>query len=301
VPGSTSNLGPGFDVLGLALKIYLTVTVAEADKSEIECVGEGAQDLPRDASNLIMRAIAKSFERAGKAVPPLKLRVDNEIPLTRGLGSSGAATIAGLLCGNRLAQAGLDETTLITLATTMEGHPENAASSLLGGLTVNCVTNDQIISKRVEADPELLAVLLIPEAGVSTRAARRVLPATISYQHAVFNLQRCASLTRALIARDYSSLRALMQDKLHQPFRSNLVPHYADFEKCAYENGALGFCISGSGSTVLAFTRYDARALQDAMEKNAIEKSVPAKVRIVGVENEGAQFLETAAAIRSTA
>ncbi len=290
VPGSTSNLGSGFDVVGLALRLYLTVTVDEAAIFEIVCSGRSTGAIPCDKNNHVYKALRQVFEKAGKPVPALKIKIENEIPLYRGLGSSGAATIAGLMCGNDLAQAGLTRDDILTLAADFEGHPENASASLLGGLTINCIQETRVITRKIVPDARLLAVLIIPKTAVPTHEARQILPKALPFADAIFNLQRCALLTESFQSRDYSALRVAMQDRLHQPYRRTLFPAYEKFESAALENDALGFCISGSGSTMLAFCLGDAKRLALALQETATRQAVEAEVRVVKIDREGARF-----------
>lgn len=291
MPASTSNLGSGFDAFGLALQLYLTVEMEISSEGlQIQPSGEGASDIPRHEVNLIFRSAKKVFEKVGQPLPGLKIIMENQIPLFRGLGSSGAATIAGLVCAARLANLNLPPEEILSLAQAIEEHPENAASSLLGGLTINCVeANGLVICKKVEVNEKLKVVLLIPETAISTYEARRVLPETVPHHDAVFNLQRSALLAYAFISRDYEALKAAMQDKLHQPYRKGLIPHYDEFETLGYQNDALGVCISGSGSTVLGLTLGDGKKLQNCWQEKTNNLSMKAQVIVTGIDSRGVQ------------
>ena len=290
IPGTTANLGSGFDAFGLALTIYLHVDVQIQDTGVvIESHGEGAAELPHDKSHLIFRTIDSVFAQAGRTTPGMRLVVRNDIPLSRGLGSSGAAIIAGLLCGLKLAGVKLSPAEILKLANDAEGHPENAASSYLGGLTISCNADGQIIAKKISCDESLQAVVLIPGLRISTAEARKVLPATVSHEDAVYNLQRSALLSHAFLTQDFSSLRLAMSDRLHQSFRGRLIPGFDEFISKAYTNGALGAGISGSGSTLICFTREDGVALKQAWEKHALAIGLSARCAILGVDNAGAK------------
>ena len=296
VPGSTSNLGSGFDTFGLALGLYLEVMVEQTGNGlSIEATGIDSDKIPTDETNLIYRAMMAIFSRARCEIPDILLSIRNEIPLSRGLGSSGAATIAGLVCGNVLSAAALTNDDLLQLAAELEGHVENAAASLLGGFSVNCVEVKRVISQKVPADEDLKVVLIIPGVAISTNEARKVLPEKIPHSDAVFNVQRSALLTHCLMSRDYRLLKTAMQDKIHQPFRRSLVPGYERFEQTAYENGALGFCISGSGSAMLCFTQVSTEGLETALRERALEQNLRVKVQLTGVENEGTTVTNFAA------
>ncbi len=290
IPASTSNLGSGFDTFGLALNIYLNVEVSLADSLKISYSGEGEQDIVLDETNLIFKAAAKIYEKAGARLPFLSINIENPIPLCRGLGSSGAAIIAGLAGANKLLDDKFSNSELLNFAHEIEGHPENAAASLYGGFTTNCINNGEIISRKIEITNSLKAVLLIPETSVSTEDAREVLPVLVAYDEAIFNVQRSALLTHTFLTGDFGSLKTAMQDKLHQPFRKQLLPGYDEFEEIAYENGALGVCISGSGSTLLCFTEDKETLLQNHWRALAEEKEIAAQVLVSEVENQGVSF-----------
>jgi homoserine kinase len=292
-------LGSDFDCFGAALQIYLEVEMDFAAAGlEITASGEHSAGISTDTSNLVFQAAQKIFRHTQQTPPALKIKIKNSIPVFRGLGSSGAAVVAGLLCGNQLANARLNNSALLNLANELEGHPENAAASLLGGATINCVENGRVISKKFTIEKSLQAVIFISDAIVSTHDARRVLPKTVAHADAVFNLQRSALLAHALIACDYSALKTAMQDRLHQPFRKPLIPGFDEFEKIGYDNGALGVCISGSGSAILGVTeKRAAAALFSAWEALRLSAQAGKKLKIggkvvtCGFENDGAQIL----------
>ncbi len=291
VPASTSNLGSGFDCFGLALKMYLTVEMELSRGAlEISAVGEGSAEIPKDERNLIYQSAQKIFKKIGRPLPGLQIKIDNHIPLFRGLGSSGAATVAGLVGASQLCGANLSDEEILNLANEIEGHPENAAASLRGGLTINCVTDGWVLSKKIFVDEALRAVMVIPELKISTPEARTVLPQTVTRENAVFNLQRSALLAHSFITRDYTTLKTAMQDRLHQPYRKRLIPGYDAFETAGYQNGALGVCISGSGSAILGIVESTDQKLQHAWQALADQLNVPAQVLITEFENQGAEI-----------
>lgn len=294
VPASTSNLGSGFDTFGLALQLYLTVAIQTISSGlEIEVVGEGASEIPTDKSNLIYKTLQRFFSDAGRSYPNLKITIENEIPIARGLGSSSAATIAGLLCASELCGKSLPPEELILLANQLEGHPENAASSLLGGLTINCIDDKRVITKKLAAPDSLKVVLLIPETRISTSKARDILPKKVAYQDAVFNLQRGALLANCFATNDFAHLKVAMQDRLHQKYRMKFIPGFETFEKSAYVNGALGVGISGSGSSVIAFIPDDNNQVADNWIKEVKREGVKATIVTKSLDNEGAQIFQS--------
>lgn len=290
IPASTSNLGSGFDTFGMALNIYLTVEISLADSLEISYSGEGQKDVTLDETNLIYKTASKLYEKAGTDIPPLAIHIKNPIPLCRGLGSSGAAIIAGLAGANRLLNDKFSNAEILNIAYEIEGHPENVAASLYGGLTINCINEKKVISKKVKISNPLRAVLLIPEATISTEDAREILPILVLREEAIYNLQRSALLCHTFLTGEYGFLKTAMQDKLHQPFRKQLLPAYDEFEKSAYENGALGVCISGSGSTLLCFTENKEKLLQEKWSSLAKEKKISGRVVVAEIDNNGVSF-----------
>ncbi len=293
IPASTSNLGSAFDTIGLALQLYLTVTVKPAADSQrrIDYSGEGENGIALDESNLVYKSARKVFERAREVMPPLDISIENPIPLARGLGSSGAATVGGLLAANHFLKQPLATDTLLALAIEQEGHPENVSASLLGGLTISCLHATGHVTKRVEIDPALRTVVVIPEERVSTDAARLVLPETVSHKDAIFNVQRSALLSHAFLTRDYSALKEAVQDKLHQPYRKKMLPAYDVFETAAYECGALGVCVSGSGSAIIAFTLGDGKILKNRWQQVISAQNLSAQTRILGLSSRGAELV----------
>lgn len=266
VPASSANLGPGYDALGMALDFGCTVSLEEAPQGlHIEVGGEGAAELPRDASNLVARAVERVFERVrqgqsaaefrfGRARIPggLRLRIDNEIPLARGLGSSAAAIVGGLLAADRLVGARLSVAELLAMATELEGHPDNVTPALLGGITVAVRDQGEVFHTSVRPPRPLHVAMAIPDFHVPTEEARRVLPQQVSLQDAAYNLGHSSLLVASLAAGRWDLLRVAMRDRLHQPYRQSLVPGMEEAFRAAEASGASGVALSGSGPTVLA-------------------------------------------------
>jgi len=290
VPGSTSNLGSGFDTFGLALGLYLQVEMDYTDgPTRVEVHGEGAGRIALDESNLIAKAARRLFERTGQPFRALRVGIHNEIPLCRGLGSSGAAIVAGLVGANALSGGRLPKEALLNLAVDLEGHPENAAASLFGGFTVNCTREGGVLSKKFLVPENLKLLLLIPEREIATEEARRILPETIPHRDAVFNVQRAALTLAAFSTGDWSLLRVGMEDRLHQPYRRKLLPEFDALVEAGYAAGALGVCLSGSGSAVLAFAEQNEQRILDALQQTASAKGLKASARTIKVDNEGVQ------------
>lgn len=256
VPATSANLGPGFDCFGLALDLCNEVTIDTDAEPGVSWEGEGAGELPTDGSDLVSRAMARASRETGKELPPVAIHGVNRIPMERGLGSSAAAAVAGLTLGCELAGADLGREALLELAVEVEGHADNAAAALVGGL-VN-VYRDAGQWRVATASPAPLVrpVVLVPEAvRLATAQARAALPAQVPLADAAFNAGRAALLWRALTA-EPGLLPAALEDRLHQPVRLSLVPSVrAVFEELR-ESG-IPVCVSGAGPSLLAFEFED--------------------------------------------
>jgi len=266
VPATSANLGPGFDTLGLALSVYdeLTVTALEPGRLEIEVTGSGADSVPRDASNLVVRAIAYAFEAVGQELPGLRLEANNVIPHGRGMGSSGAAVVSGILAAKGLLEGSveIDADTLLRLATEMEGHPDNVAPALFGGLTIAWLDEKGPQHKKLLVHRGVSPILFVPSFTMSTSEARSLQPLHVSREDAVFNVSRSALLIAAL-TQSPELLMAATEDKLHQSYRAAAMP---ETDKLVQALRAAGFAavVSGAGPSVLVLADGPGRRLEAA-------------------------------------
>jgi homoserine kinase len=275
VPATSANLGPGFDALGLALALYNEVTIEEADGVSVAVEGEGSGRLDAGAKNVVARGAALAFEIAGRAFPGVRLHCVNRIPLSRGLGSSAAAWVGGLLAANALLGEPLDRDGVLAAATRAEGHPDNVAAALLGGLTVSCADGARVTAVSLPVPREIEWVILLPETESSTRAARAVLPESVPRADAIFNVQRVSLLLAALGAGRADLLDLAMQDRLHQPYRRRPFPWMDAVAAAGRGAGALGCVLSGAGPSMLAAVRPRggesvARAMEEALRTAGI-------------------------------
>jgi len=259
-PATTANLGPGFDCLGMALDLWnrlevLPVGSPSEANAQVEIFGEGAGELASDESNLTFRSMQFLFDEAGIAMPPLRLRCHNAIPLSRGMGSSAAAIAGGLAAANALCDNPYSDNELLEMAATIEGHPDNVAAAVLGGLQLVVSDGPQLYTAPIPVPEDVQAVLLIPESRIATADARAVLPGQVSMADAVFNMGRVALLVAGMALDRPQYLDVATQDRLHQPYRQPLFPAIKVIFAAARDAGALGVFLSGSGSTVLALTR----------------------------------------------
>jgi homoserine kinase len=252
IPASTSNLGAGFDALGLALGRYLHVTIETAAGFTIEAHGTNASSIPTGPENLVLRVAHHIAARRGRNLPPFRLRLDNEIPLARGLGSSAAAIIAGITCYELMTADRLDEKDLFHYALEFESHPDNLAAALYGGLISAATSNaGEVYIAHLNVAPGITPLVVIPEFELSTEKARKVLPQSYSRADTVYNIQRAALTIAALTTGKWSLLRESMRDRIHQPYRTPLIPgldHILALEMA----GLAGIALSGAGPTIFA-------------------------------------------------
>jgi homoserine kinase len=258
VPATVANLGPGFDALALAVDVENEVEVDTEANPAVMVEGEGAGELPQDASNLVFRSMAYLTREAGGSLPPFQLTCRNGIPLERGVGSSAAATVAGLLLANELLGAQLDDDQLLEVAVDIEGHPDNVAGCLFGGLVLAYLSGEGWRAERLQPHASLRPVLFLPEEErVPTADARRVLPREVPLSDAAYNIGRAALAVVALTDRP-DLLPEALEDRLHQARRLALAPASRALFQDLRDAG-LPACVAGSGPTVLAFETDAAR------------------------------------------
>jgi len=272
VPASTSNLGPGFDCLGVALRLYNFVTVARGGEHRpAPIVDEAAREFFKES-----RARKFSFS----------CEICGDVPSSRGLGGSATVRLGVLHGLNRLAGNRLDQLSILQLVARLEGHPDNAAPSALGGFTV--VRGETV--QRFEVSPRLYFVLLVPDFEIGTSKARRILPSKLERTAAVQSCANACAITAAFASRDYENLRGAFVDALHQPFRQKLIPFLPRVIAAAEKAGALGAFLSGSGSTIAAVTLKNAKKIAGAMQYAA--RSTSSRVVITCADNEGVSCIK---------
>lgn len=293
VPATSANLGPGFDTLGLALTLYNRFQLErleEGGRVLIEATGPEADRVPTGRDNLFVQAAEATRIAAG--LPPVgwRVRLETEIPLGGGLGSSASAIVGGIVAANALADNPLDEADMLQLATELEGHPDNVAPALLGGVTVVVGTDDGDMHwERLPADG-LHVVVAVPDEPLSTGRSRQALPETVSHGDAVFNVGRASLLVAALANGNSASLAAALDDRLHQPYRAPLVPGFIDVVQAALREGALGAVLSGAGPSVVAFVteNTDAEPIGLAMTAAFLDTGIGAHWLALRPDEQGA-------------
>jgi len=275
VPATSANLGPGFDTLGLALALHNEVVAEEGEGVIVTIEGEGADRLARDADNVVARGVRLAYEAAGRVFKGAALGCVNRIPTARGLGSSAAAWVGGLVAGNALLGGPLSKDALLGLAARAEGHPDNVAAAIFGGLTVSCTTVEGVTAVTLPVPRALAWVVLVPEVTSATAEARALLPLSVPREDAVFNVQRVALLLASLQTAQSPALTTALEDRLHQPYRLKLFPWMPAVVTAARLAGALGCVFSGAGPALLAVVAGNgtgvARAMEDALRTAGVE------------------------------
>ena len=268
VPATTANLAAGFDVLGCALGLYNTLSFTPAERLSFS----GCDEQYQTTENLAYVAYERVWRELRRSdVPPVHIHIQADIPVCRGLGSSAALIAAGAMAANIMAGKPFDKRQLLSLTTEIEGHPDNLAPALLGGLTASMLLGGQVYTVEYLPHPELRFVALSPDFPLSTHEARRVLPSMVSHSDAVHNAGFLAVLLRAIEQGDEELIAASLQDRLHQPYRESLIPEYGKVKAAAEQCGAIAFCISGAGPTLLALTDEASFAAQFAEKCKRLE------------------------------
>ncbi|MCZ6871950.1 MAG: homoserine kinase [bacterium] len=291
VPATTANLGPGFDILGLALQLYNRFSLVVTSEPGWRVDLPPDVDLPSNDNNLVLQAIRHLFSHVGFTCTGMHLTQVIDIPLARGLGSSSTAIVGGLIAANYLSGADLNRETLLAMAIELEGHPDNVTPALMGGLTLSYMANGRHHYLSLSFPEELSAIIAIPEFELSTADARSVLPKQISREDAIFNSSRTALLVYALQQQRFDLLKTAMDDRLHQPYRAALVPGMADAIRAAYQAKALGVALSGAGPSLLAFARDHTDAIATAMQHTFSQHGICCQTRILSADTHGATIV----------
>jgi len=295
VPASTANLGPGFDCLGMALGLWNEVSLFWGGPTEIKIEGEGSSQIRKDKRNLVYLAAQKVLAELGIRGADFRLDVKQQIPLSRGLGSSSCAIVAGIVAANALFDNPLPLPRLLKLAAEMEGHPDNVAAALVGGCCIVVEEDKDLQVAQVPIPDELQCVVYIPDQPMPTNKARSILAQQISRQDAVFNISRTALLINALSTNHPEYLRIATQDRLHQPARQEVFPAMKQIFANALHAGAKAVFLSGAGSSILAFTvKSEHRALTIGYEmSDAGDKArVPGTFIVLEPSISGAEIIE---------
>lgn len=268
VPATSANLGPGFDCLGMAIDIYNTIEVEEGEEEGlyIEVPEEDRQKIPTDSSNLVYSSMLYLFNRVGYRAGGIRIKQTNNIPMAKGLGSSAACIVGGIVAANHIAGNPLTFQEMIELASNLDGHPDNVLPALVGGITVGCLHEEKVYHSRLEPPDGICLALIMPEFELLTEKARAILPERIPFGDGVFNTGRAALLVASVIDGNMNNLSIAMEDRLHQPYRKSLIPGFDDVVAMAKANGAKGAFLSGAGPIIIAIV--------DERDKISFEKGM---------------------------
>ena len=258
VPASTANLGPGFDCMGIALQLYNTADFETTDSGfEINITDESRASVPTNENNSVYRAMDALFSMAGKKLEGVKVTVGSDIPVTRGLGSSSAGIVLGLVGGNHLLGDMFSKEELLKVACTLEGHPDNVTPALLGGFTVSYAEKDRVIYSRSEVSSNLTFAAMIPDFYLQTKKSRSVLPRFVSMRNASYNIAHASLLTSALTSGDMQLLSSCFRDRVHQRYRFPYIKSGEYIIRASRRFGAYGGYISGAGPTIMSVVSKD--------------------------------------------
>lgn len=294
VPATSANCGPGFDCLGIACTLYNTFSFELIPSGlEISGEGEGIETLPTNERNLTATSFYTLLNKLSRPETGLRIYSKLEVPISRGLGSSSTAVVAGLAAANYFAGSPLSKEELVSEATAIEGHPDNVAPAILGGFTVSLMKDGKVKSMKLSLPSPLQFVVLVPSVRVSTAKARQAIPKVIPHKDACFSSSRVAMLVASLLTGRYDYLDEALEDKLHTPYRLPLIPHAAEALKGAKEAGAYNAIISGSGSTLIAYAPFgsDLKKIGQAMALPFEKTGMEHKIHYLEMDLEGTKIL----------
>lgn len=291
VPGSSANLGPGFDALGIALQVYLDCRFAASDRLTIRVTGRDANQIPENEDNLIWKTATAVAARAHLSMPLVDLTINNDIPIGKGLGSSAAAITAGVVMAERLLDMRWKPSRILDEAARIEGHPDNVAAAVLGSV-VACAVEPGGTARAIRLDmPEKFEVAVVyPNYAVSTKQARSVLPDCYSLPDVVYNIQRSALLVAALATGDASVFPTVLDDRLHQPYRAPLVPGLNEILRLR-KTGLLGCTLSGAGPAVLVFYERGAESVCEMVRNIFAMNGCTSEILSSGISRKGYEFV----------
>lgn len=296
VPATSANCGPGFDTLGLACTLYndLTYEIVDGKGFQLDVIGEGAEYLKPYGRNLAFASFLKVWNKiTDNERIALKVSMNNRIPMSRGLGSSSSAIVAGLYAANALCNNYYSKEQLLDIATEIEGHPDNVAPAIYGGFTISYMEQEKAHSLRLLPAKPLKFIAVVPERKLPTILARQAIPETVSHKDAVYNISRASLLVGALLGGRYEFLQMALNDKLHQPYRAYLIPGLPDVFSAAKDAGAYNAIISGAGSTVMAYAdpESDCDIIGRSMVKAFAANNEKAIYHILDLDTEGVKII----------
>lgn len=291
VPATTSNLGPGFDCLGMTLDLWNTFH-AKLGSEDFTITGDDGKDFTKGKDNLVHQAASILYKSLEQPFPSLSISCDQNVPPKRGLGSSATAILAGLIIANALTGEHFNNQEILEKANEIEGHPDNVTSALLGGCNISVIDNGRLLTSRIEIPENLMAVVFVPDSSMSTEKSRSVLPEKISKKAYIHNLSRIALLVNSLSTGNLDNLKVATEDKYHQPPRESIFPQMKPIFRAAIQGGAFGVFLSGSGSSILALTNGREMSIGYEMADAANKHGIAGKPIILKPTKLGAHIID---------
>lgn len=299
VPATTANLGPGFDCLGMALPMYNEITIEETIMPgtgvEINIIDEMDEfetlSIPTDENNIVYKAVDLLYNSIGQTASELKISIKTKIPIAKGLGSSASVIVGGLIAANELLGKPADEAALLSIATEVEGHPDNVAPCILGGFVLSSLEDDgSIVYRKLPWPKDWKITVCIPDYELATDISRSVLPEKVSIKDAAYNSRRCAMLINAVYTNDSELMKLALQDKIHQPYRMKLVPGLKEIsEQLKHEDNVLGCVLSGAGPSIVVISKGNGLdKIRDIVSQTWFNLNVRSEIRTLEIEEEGA-------------
>lgn len=304
VPATSANMGPGFDCLGIALPIYNTITIDETvlpgTGVEINILSDDVDEdiiidhIPRDENSVIYKAVELLYNSIGQTPSELKINVQTNIPVSRGLGSSAAVIVGALVAANELLGRPADESALLSIATEVEGHPDNVTPAVVGGLVLSSLEDDgSVVYRKINWPEDWTITACIPDVELATEISRSVLPETVPMEDAIFNTKRMGMFVQAVSTEDEKLMKLALLDKLHQPYRAKLIPWLADINQAIkHDDDIFGCVLSGAGSSVLIISKQS--AIENVKSKVAevmANLNIKYEIKNLKIENNGAVIL----------
>ncbi len=288
-PASTANLGAGFDTLGIALELYNVFELEESYETVIQTIPKNVSlEVPEE--NLFYRVLKETLNYLDMPEKNFYIKQYNNIPISRGLGSSASVIVAGIVAGFKIADRNLTDEEFFKIAYRFEPHPDNLIPALKGGFITALKSENRTYYNSIYFPEDIKFVVVIPELELSTEKAREVLPKTIPLSDAIFNIQRVAMFISALKNKKYDLLKVAMEDRLHQPYRKKLIPNFDKVLKNAYSSGALGVSLSGAGSTILALANNNFDEIGLSMVSAFKEVDIEAEYKVLEMDKSGVKI-----------
>lgn len=254
VPATSANMGPGFDSMGISLGLFNHFYIEEIEEG-FEISGCPLKHCSKD--NLVYTSLMKFFEEVGYTPKGISIKIESDIPLSRGLGSSASCILGGVLAGNHIAKSNLNQEELLNIAAKIEGHPDNIAPALLGGMVISINEGEKIFYERIEVSKDLKFCALIPDFSLSTKESRAVLPKEVPYEDAIFNVSHASIFVSAMISGNHGLIKYACKDKLHQDYRGTLIPNYQKIIDTCNDLNCVGAFLSGAGPTIMVILKEE--------------------------------------------